>query len=367
MTDLTELDGVIRRTMSAFSERLLEIEQKLARRPGLPGFGADGDGGDGGEILAALTTSDQFPRLQRGEIKTASFVVPARALRVKAITSTITDGTIAPADRTPAIVAPASRRLTIRGLIPTVPTNGGSTEFVRELAYTNSAGPQWDATSPSPGREGAPKNASDLSFELVNSPVVTIAHHFTVSRQALDDSAALGAYIQSRGLYGLALEEEDEILNGDGAAGALSGLVANAAAFTGGATNLAPLDVIRRAITQVAVSEHVPSAVVLNPRDVETLETAKDSQERYLAMVINGTVWRLPIVETNSMTSGKFLVGDFAMAATIRDRQDATVEISLDHLDYRTRNLALVLIEERLGLEIHRPAALVYGDLSYAG
>lgn len=290
--------------------------------------------------------------------------MPSRAQRTKTITTTISGGTLYAPDRGASIVSPAQRRMTIRGLIPSVPTSSGSTEFVRELVYTNNAGPQWDATSPTPGREGATKNASDLTFELVNAPVVTIAHHFTVSRQALDDSIALGAYIQSRGLYGLALEEEDELLNGDGTAGQLTGLVASAAPFTGGATNLSPLDVIRRAVTQVALSEHIARAVVLNPRDVETLETAKDSQQRYLSMVVNGVVWRLPIVETNAMTAGKFLVGDFEMAATIRDRQEATVEVSLDHADYRTRNLALVLIEERCGLEVHRPNALVYGDLA---
>lgn len=348
--------------LKTLGDRMLELEQKAARKPG----GHPGDRGDN-DVIAAIEGSDLFPRLQRGEIKRASFVVPSHALHAKTITSTITGGTIGAADRSESIIAPAQRRMTIRGLIPSVPTNAGSTEFVRELAYTNNAGPQYDSGSPGPNTEGATKNASDLSFELVNSPVVTVAHHFTVSRQALDDSAALGAYIQSRGLYGLALEEEDELLNGDGAAGSLTGLVASAVAFTGGATNLSPLDAIRRAATQVALSEHIASAVVLNPRDAETIETAKDSQSRYLSMVVNGTVWRLPIVETNAMTAGQFLVGDFQMAATIRDRQEATVEISLDHADYRTRNLALVLVEERLGLEIHRPASLVYGSLNYAG
>jgi HK97 family phage major capsid protein len=101
------------------------------------------------------------------------------------------------------------------------------------------------------------------------------------------------------------------------------------------------------------------------------LELAKDSQQRYLGVVLNVNgqpfVWRIPIIESNTMTQGSFLVGDFAMAATIRDRQQAHVEISLDHADYRTRNLALILIEERIGLEIHRPTALIYGGTSYAG
>jgi HK97 family phage major capsid protein len=78
-------------------------------------------------------------------------------------------------------------------------------------------------------------------------------------------------------------------------------------------------------------------------------------------------IWRVPVVSSNSMTEGQFLMGDFAAAARIRDRQTATVEVSLDHSDYRTRNLALVLIEERIGLEIPRPIGLVYGAMSHSG
>lgn len=355
--------AAVRTDRDKLAGRLLELEQKFSHRPS---SGFSPGGGDGDEIMRTIEASEHFKNMQRGELKRAAFVVPSHAIRWKAIFSPISGGTIAAPDRSGEFVAPAQRRMTIRDLLPSVPTSAGSTEFVRELLYTNNAGPQGYGSSPAE-TEGQVKAESDLSFELVNSPVITIAHHFTTSRQALDDSAALGQYIRTRGTYGLALEEEDELLNGAGTGGKLTGLVASAAEFTGGQTNLTPLDVIRRAITQVALNEHVASAVVLNPRDAETIETAKDANLRYLAMVIDGKVWRLPIIATNSMPAGYFLVGDFAMAATIRDRQEATVEISLDHADYRTRNLALVLIEERVGLEIHRPNALVYGSLSYSG
>ena len=259
----------------------------------------------------------------------------------------------------------------VRNLLPSVPTNAGATEFVRELVYTNNAGPQGGPTSPIGSGEGELKQESGMTFELVTSPIATIAHFFTVSRQALEDSAALAQHLETRGIFGWQLELDEELLTGDGGAGTLSGLVQNAAAFTGGSTNQTPLDTVRKAITQLALGNHVATGVVLNPRDSETLEIAKDTTGNYLRMVIyvNGqaVVWRIGIVESNSMTAGKFLVGDFLMAGRVRDRVEAHVEISLDHADYRTRNLALILIEGRIGLEIHRPAALCYGDLSNAG
>jgi len=347
--------------------QLLDLQQKMGTRPG-GGLG----GGDGGTdaIMKAIDGSDQFKALRNGEIKTARINIPSAALHTKAITSTITGGSISQADRAVAIVAPSQRRLTIRNLLPAIPTSQGATEFVREASYSNQAGPQ-GGSSPIGTGEGEPKNASDMTFELVSSPIVTVAHHFTVSRQALDDSDALRQHIETRGIWGLQLEEEEEILTGNGGGGTLNGLVNNATAFTGGSTNLTRLDAVRKAITQVLKADHVPTGIVLNPTDSESLELAKDSQLRYMAVVVNvngqPVVWRLPVVETNSMTLGRFLVADFMNAATIRDRQVATVEIGFQHSDYMSRNLALVLIEERIGLELHRPTAMVTGLLDYAG
>jgi HK97 family phage major capsid protein len=348
--------------------RILDLEQAGVRNP--RGSGGDFDGGDH-SIMPAFEASDGYKSLLKGETKSARIQIPAKALQRKMILSTITGGTISAPDRGIEIVAPSQRRLSIRDLLPSVPTGAGSTEFVRELSYTNNAGPQGGTTSPDTASEGETKPASDMTFELINSPVITIAHTLTVSRQALDDSAALAQHLETRGIYGWQLEVDQELLTGTGANGKLNGLINNAAAFTGGGTNQTALDTVRKAITQLAVGDHVATGVVLNPVDAEGLELAKDSQQRYMAVVIyiNGqaVVWRIPIVESNSMTAGKFLAGDFTMAARIRDRQEAHVEISLDHLGYRAQNLALILIEGRLGLEIFRPAALVYGDLATPG
>jgi HK97 family phage major capsid protein len=371
--NFTELTAAMKSAFEKFNgmavdlkDRVRDLEQRADRRPG------ESDAKLAGQLMAAIRADENFEPLLNGKLKSARFSVDGTAFRPQnAISSTISQGTISQPDRAGVITAPGQQRLSIRDLLPVVETNAGSTEFVRELVYTNNAGPQYDASSPNPHSEGAAKNESDMTFELVNSPVVTIAHAFTVSRQALDDSAALQSHLELRGIFGLKLEEEQELLTGDGLAGSLDGLVGNAAAFTGGATNQTRLDTLRKAITQVVVANHFPTGIVLNPVDAEALELAKDSESRYMGVVIyvggQPYVWRLAIIESNSMTLGQFLVGDFAAAATIRDRQQATVEISLDHKDYRTRNLALILIEERIGLEIHRPNAMVTGSLSYTG
>jgi hypothetical protein len=59
------------------------------------------------------------------------------------------------------------------------------------------------------------------------------------------------------------------------------------------------------------------------------------------------------------MAESQFLVGS-SMAAMIWDRNDASIEISREHSDFFTRNLAAILVEERLALTVLR-AALIYG------
>jgi len=340
-------------------QRTLDLEQKGAHRH------ATGPTDDGGSIMPAFELSEGFKALLKGETKSARIAVPASALQRKAmIGSIISGGAIGAPDRSGAIIAPSQRRLFVRDLLPALATGAGSTEFVRELAYTSAAASQYGG---SPAQiEGAQKAESQMTLELINSPVVTIAHYFTVSRQALDDSAALAQHLDSRGIYGWQLELDRQLLAGVGTSGTLNGLINQAAAFTRGGTGVTPLDAVRKAITQLALGDHVATGVVLNPTDAEGLELAKDGQQRYMDVVVytNGqpAVWRLPIIESNAMATGTFLVGDFALAALVRDRQEAHVEISLDHADYRTRNLALVLIEGRVGLEVHRPTAIVTGS-----
>jgi HK97 family phage major capsid protein len=62
------------------------------------------------------------------------------------------------------------------------------------------------------------------------------------------------------------------------------------------------------------------------------------------------------------MTVDTLLVGNFRAAATIYDRWMPRVEVSTKHSDFFTRNLVAILVEERLGLAVKQPLALVMGD-----
>ncbi|WP_019517140.1 phage major capsid protein [Sphingomonas sp. Mn802worker] len=63
---------------------------------------------------------------------------------------------------------------------------------------------------------------------------------------------------------------------------------------------------------------------------------------------------------------GTFLVGAFKVAATLYDRLKPEVLISSENADDFEKNLLTMRCEERLGLAVKRPAALIKGPFANA-
>jgi HK97 family phage major capsid protein len=270
------------------------------------------------------------------------------------------------AQRLAGIVTGPERKLTVRDLLPVYPTNSNMVEFAVENVYTNNAGVQYDSGA----YENVAKPESNITFSLGTAPVRTIAHYITVSTQVLDDSSMLASYIDNRLVYGLKLKEEQQILTGNGTAGNLTGLATAATPYNTALSqpNDTKIDVLRHAVYQVEAADYPVTGIVLNPKDWHDIELVKDTQGSYVfANPITGNmpnIWGIPVVATNTLPVGKFLVGAFDMAAGIFDRMNATVEVSRSHSDNFTKNMVTILAEERLALAIFRPASLVYGTFA---
>lgn len=340
-------------------QRLLDLEQKGAMRPG---FDVPEGSGPAFSFAKALTEAPGFENVARGLVK--DFAVNVPAFHKAIINSTGSDQPLVAADRHRFVVGPAERRLTLRDLIPTGRTSSNLIEYAKENVFTNSAGPQYA----SPAYENITKPESNITFTLTSAPVITLAHWIGASRQVLSDSQALAAYIDTRLTYGLKLVEQDAILNGDGTGGTLSGLMVNATAYSGSGAVSADtkIDTLARAIAQLATNEYTASAIVINPIDWMQLRLTKDSQGRYIfgspGEDQQPSLWGVPIVVTNSMTQTRFLVADMRMAAMLWDREDVTVRVAEQHLDWFVKNMVAILVEERLALTVFRSSALIRGN-----
>lgn len=260
-------------------------------------------------------------------------------------------------------IAPPQIELRIRNMIPTGQTSSNSIRSIKETGFTNSAASV---------AEGGSKPKSELTFAEVTLPVQKIAHKFRASMEILDDAPMLRGYIDGRGRYGLNLVEEAQLLTGNGSGANLNGLLTQATAYVNGTiTGYTPanmVDDIRVAKLQVRKALYPASGVVMNPEDWAAIELLKDGDGKYLhSSVTSGatpTLWGMPVVTSDSMPEGDFLVGAFSLGAQIWDRMGMTVLASTEDGDNFSENMVTILFEKRMALEVMRPEAFVYHDAS---
>lgn len=124
-----EFTNETRSTLAETSARLLGIEQKLVARGQGGSNYSDGDPSDLGNTIIH---SDGFKRLQGGERSSGAIKVGNLGLERK---TTVVSGTWSSApERIPGVVATPQRRLTVRDLLPIIPTTASSVEFAKEAA-----------------------------------------------------------------------------------------------------------------------------------------------------------------------------------------------------------------------------------------
>src|SRR5699024_762805 len=225
------------------------------------------------------------------------------------------------------------------------------------------------------------KNQSNIVWELVTYTVKTIAHWVPASRQALSDAPMLQSLIDTELTYGLELEADRQLLLGDGTGQNVTGLLVDAdipdigeiaSGTDPAAVPAAMIDHIRAAITECQTNDYYNiNGLVLNPVDWETLETAKATDGHYLLMQFptNGAqerLWRVPVVVTNAMPEGEFLLGDWVMGAKIYDRESVSVRVSESHADFFVRNGVAILAGERYAFAINRPLGFGKGSVDVA-
>lgn len=278
-----------------------------------------------------------------------------------------TSGVLMP-QRIPGVAGMARQALRIRDVMNVIPQAlGNSFDYVYQDTRTNATSPQV---------EGSAKAQGYLKWSSAIGSIRPLAEYVRVSRQALDDLPWMRNTIDSELIYALKVKEEAEILSGDGSGIHLNGIINQATAFDTtlmiAADGWQRLDVLRYAKLQVrlaGLATYAPSAFILNPTDLAKLELTKDSYGHYIigdprtGVEVN-MIWNLPVVESDSIVAGTFLVGAFDTAADLIDRMSVTVEISFEDADNFTRNMATILCEERVGLAVKVATAFVHGSFS---
>jgi HK97 family phage major capsid protein len=346
----TELQTV-QEELTKSGTRLFDLEQKLAS--------GNLDNPETKKSFAEQTALD----LQKSWDGKSSGKVDVKSFNKQLGSGAGSAGALIEPQRNAGILMPGLRRLTIRDLLAQGRISSNSLEYVRENVFTNSGAPV---------AEGTLKPESNLTFTKETANVKTIAHWIQASRQVMDDAPMLESYVNNRLLFGLALVEEGQLLNGDGTGDNLIGLNTVAAAYdaTLNVTGDTRADKIAHAIFQTSESEFEASGIILNPRDWHAIALLKDADGRYIfggpAAFAAKVMWGLPVVATKAQALGTFTVGGFDLASQVWDRMDATVEVSREDRDNFVKNMLTILCEERLALAHYRPTAIITGPFATA-
>lgn len=336
-------------------DQVQDLEQKGVKLRGGPG--------EGKSFIDMIKSDDSYKSLSSNSANRAEIEVTKSDLAAMKEVKVTSAGVVAPVYDT--IIQPGIRQeLRIRDLLTAIPVTGQSYTYFREKLHTRGAAPV---------AEGGTKPTSDVTFEPETDRVKKIAVWMPVTEEALADVPQMQGYIQELLRYDLKLEEENQILKGDGTGENLNGLMTQATIYDatltkGGDTSI---DIVRRGIYQVRKQSKLSAdGVVMSELDWMNIELQKDGENRYLFANLQGLVtpilWGRPVITSDSMdegdadAGGEFLIANFARAAILFDRMTYLFKMGLIN-DMFIKNMIALLAEERLGLGVRRKEALVKG------
>jgi HK97 family phage major capsid protein len=300
------------------------------------------------------------------DLKDGTSLIEWKSLMTKALvySGSAVGGSFVQNDLRPGSLDILQRELNLLDLLPRLATDSDMIEYVREDTFTNNAAMVAEATATT-GTSGL-KPESVLAFSAQTSPVRTLAHWIPVTNRMLADAPAIRGIINSRLLLGLALELEDQIIDGDGTGENFTGILRTTGINIQGLGTDSIQDAIFKARTQVRVTGKArPTAVVLHPNDWQAVRLARENVATgTLGGYLFGppsqggavTIWGLPVVESEGIPENTGLVGDFGMGATLFDREQSAIRVGLID-DQFVRNMQTILAELRAAFVVWRPTA----------
>ena len=198
----------------------------------------------------------------------------------------------------------------------------------------------------------------------------------------LNDIPQLSSYISTRLPAKVMNVEDNQLLNGAGTGVNLQGLMTAGGGtafdetsggkfyeFFGAAASAYTneFDVLVAAKNQAQVLEYSPTAIMVSSSDYNKMFLRKDANANYVVFT-NGvlTLLGIPIVVSNAVTEGKFIIGDFAQGATLAQREGMEIAFAEQNEANFIKDLVTVKATERIALPIHNPNAFVHGTFASA-
>ena len=192
-----------------------------------------------------------------------------------------------------------------------------------------------------------------------------VASFFGISEDMMDDLSWVIGEINDAAQYDLKLQEETQLLSGNGSENNLTGLF-NREIQTMNKDELSDADRLSKAALQITTTTNFQAdAYVMNPLDFWKLTIAKDANGNYLNLTDGAKLWNIPTVATAAITEGTALVGAFKSAKVLRTG-GLVVKMTDSDTDDFLHFKQKCRVSERLGLQVKYPKAFVKVTLGKA-
>lgn len=227
--------------------------------------------------------------------------------------------------------------------------------------------------------EGAGKPQLHIPDPILASDAIRkIAGYIKFSDEMMEDLPFVVSEINTRLLYELAKFEEQQLIYGDGTGTNVLGLLNRSGIQLGARlSGEGVADAIFRQITAVQTASGLAAdSLVMHPLDYQTLRLQKDANDQYLGggffqgsygnggIMTNPPVWGLRTLVTPSVAQGTAIVGALKQSTTVYRKGGVRVESTNSHSTDFTDNKITVRAEERVGLAVRRPSAIVKLNLA---
>ncbi len=255
--------------------------------------------------------------------------------------------------RSDRVVESAQRPIQVIDLIPTTPTGQSAVAYMEETTFTNAAAET---------AEGGVYPEAALALTEKSSPVRKISVFLPVTDEQLEDEPRVRAYLDNRLPFMLRQRLDSQILNGDGLAPNLTGIL-NTAGIQTQAKGVDPTpDAVHKALTLVRTTGRAtPNAALFSSQDWEQIRLLRTADGIYIwgspSEAGPMRIWGVPVILADALPAGTGLVGDFANFTELAIRRGVEVKVSDSHGTYFTEGKQAVRADIRAAFVVYRPAA----------
>ncbi len=296
---------------------------------------------------------EMFVATKEYKNRAGSHVAPTTLdVSVKTLMTT-TAGWVPEVTRTGRLVDFATRPVQVTDLVPPGNTEQNAIKFMEETTFTNAAAET---------AEGGTYAEAALALTERLSAVQKVAVFLPVTDEQMDDVPMMQGYLNQRLPFMCRQRLDGQILNGNGTAPNLRGFL-NVVGIQTQAKGTDPSpDAIYKAIVKVRVTGRaMPDGVVYHPTNWQDIRLLRTADGIYIwgnpSDAGPDRIWGLAVAQSDAITLGTALVGDFGSFSQLIERQGVEVQVSNSHGTFFVEGKQAIRADMRVALVVYRPAA----------